>query len=145
MKGTFWLADDENGPHREGILTVEDSGEYALECSPYLVTPEQVDIRVEPHQAVITHKASPAAIVADYMPRVVHGLIEDGTAVTLLDAHMSVGGLSQEFTGQRLLLGDHLNAPDGRVLAVRWRAPTLDLRSQAGGTVTTTLGPMPGS
>lgn len=69
----------------------------------------------------ITHNPDPANVAADRAPRTVHGMLDDGTLVTLIDAHMSnYHPGRQTFCGHQAVHGAHLTGPDPDVHEVRW-------------------------
>lgn len=89
---------------------------YQLSTSRWLGTPRQ--FRIGP---TFLDRLGPVEKVADAAPRVVHGILQDQTPVTLVDASMNFDdNTDQHFTGHRLVRGVHLAQLNEPITAARW-------------------------
>ena len=122
MRGEFWLAGPSEEQRVSGTLEYED-GAFLLtiQTGAMLGKPRQITVTQGEASMLITHNSDPANVVADHAPRTVHGTLDDGILVTLIDAHMSIHeSASQIFRGHRAVHGAHLTGPDPDVQEVRW-------------------------
>lgn len=105
-----------------GVLCLEEDGSFVLQLSDFIFTPEQLDMS-QPN--VVSYSADPAKVVADFMPRDILGLLEDGQPITLFGALMKdptilFSSVRQIFHGSMSLVGAHLRDERDDVAGIRW-------------------------
>lgn len=127
LAGTFWTAEDGNRV-APGSVRMENA-RLQLDLEQALIQPEQLRVTHMPHgETRVDHVGDPAVVVSDFKPRIILGRLDNGSAVTLLDAHMHTDWLgwepgAQRFTGYRLVVGAHLKDVHAPTAAVRWTFP----------------------
>ncbi|MEU2007204.1 HEPN domain-containing protein [Rhodococcus sp. NPDC019627] len=121
LKGHFW-ATTESERRRDGELTVGVKADARLE------TFDLVDMRAFSPAKILpngeTHllqSGRPEDVVADFSPITVHGVLDSGREVTLVDAMGTAGLSGQSFRVRYVLDGAHLEGHDQRFNAVRFQ------------------------
>lgn len=105
-----------------GTLRLEDK-EYALAMDGLVFSSAQVD---HGENRVTRVGSKTAKTVQDYQPRLVHGTLDDGRELSLLDAHLSVGfplfgEPAQSLEGRQILWDAHVDKRQTQVAGVRWK------------------------
>lgn len=122
MLGWFWRVGTPL-PERRGELRVRAGAEAELRVERP-ISPIRM-IRVEPGESpgmqVVRYSADPDDAVADFQPVTVHGVLDDGTEVTVMDAQAyNDGFLQQWFRAPVVVMGAHLGGQEQRYAAVRF-------------------------
>ena len=118
--GMFWSPAD--GRRSRGELSSDDRC-FNLKLTSDVVTSLTRSISHQGSEAMVLVTPEPAMVVADFEPRVLHGELDDGTVVTILDGHLDSGLFGgQSFSAHRLIWGGHL--PDSPTFSsVRFAPP----------------------
>ncbi|MDV6280173.1 HEPN domain-containing protein [Rhodococcus jostii] len=121
LKGEFWaIAEPER--RRDGKLTI------GVKASARLETVDLVDMRVISEPKIFpngethwTQSGRPEDVVADFAPITVHGTLDSGRDVTLVDAMGTAILFDQTFRVGYVLDGAHVDGHDQRFSAVRFQ------------------------
>lgn len=126
LVGRFWLADhDEN--KLPGRLTLAEGASPRLELDQPLSPPLRELDRQEQPNGTVTRRLVLAEDGPGYESLVVHGVLEDGTQVTLLDTFTVAREGDRQWLGARsALLGGHVGGPDELYTRIRLRLRHLD-------------------
>ena len=104
--GMFWSPAD--GRRSRGELSSDDRW-FNLKLTSDVVTSLTHSVSHPGSETMVGITREPALVVADFEPRVLHGELGDGTAVTILDGHLDSGPFGeQSFSAHRLIWGAHL-------------------------------------
>ena len=102
----FWSPAD--GRRSRGELSSDDRW-FNLKLTSDVVTSLTHSVSHPGSETMVGITREPALVVADFEPRVLHGELGDGTAVTILDGHLDSGPFGeQSFSAHRLIWGAHL-------------------------------------
>jgi hypothetical protein len=138
-RGRFWVSGNDQSTTGHGVLKVEPGVAPTLEVAPAL-TAQKFETETIPNSAGgISYKATPSAIVH---PVTIHGAAEDGTPLTVLEAHESrrSGHLviqehqEQQFLGIQVIVGVLTDSQQGFPafrLLVQGSARRLSMQQQA--------------
>ncbi|KOS56685.1 HEPN domain-containing protein [Rhodococcus rhodochrous] len=122
MPGWFWRVGTPL-PERRGDLRVSPGKQAELRVER-AISPSRM-IRVEPGESpgrqVVRYSADLDDAVADFQPVTVHGVLDDGTEVTVMDAQAHNDGfLQQWFRAPVVVMGAHLDGQEQHYAAVRF-------------------------
>lgn len=127
LAGTFWVPGEEQRAS-VGSVTIDDAAFHLMTTSSIAAEKSR---KVTPLPAGggsrIAPTNDPADVVADFLPRIVQGRLEDGGVVTLLDAKLSASEFiwpHQSFLCHRLIVGCHVDATDVAFDATRFSLPS---------------------
>ncbi|MFY2786611.1 hypothetical protein BH92_07815 [Rhodococcoides fascians A21d2] len=125
LRGTFWLASDSLNSVRASLQYRD--GTEALLTVDGQITPGRSQLRHTTGSSATTIRAPhPDDAVADFEPVTVHGTLEDGTALTLLDTRIMSSPLwpprspQQRATVQTTVRGAHLTGPEHQFHSIRF-------------------------
>ncbi|WP_041813244.1 HEPN domain-containing protein [Rhodococcus jostii] len=120
LEGDFWAA-EAPARRRRGELTVRAQTDALLDTID-LVDMRAVTMTMFPNgETHWTQSGDPEDVVADFSPITVHGVLDAGRDVTLVDAMGTAGVASQSFRVRYVLDGAHVDGHDERFSAVRFQ------------------------
>jgi hypothetical protein len=119
--GVFWL---DGGPRVRGMLVREGADGHVL-TEGVVREPRSVRFRSGPGWIGMDDLGDPKEIVADTVPIPLLGTLDDGRAITLIDAQLRQTEVTrrQTFHGIRLLDGAHAPDPEATFPAARLALP----------------------
>ena len=110
------------GPKVPGALKDEEDHAYTLELDRLCFMPSQGHTD---ENGYTIFRDDPADVALDMQPRTIHGVLDDHSQVSLLDAQMSsiadrCGVPPQRFTGHQRIVGAHISGLSAEVRGIRW-------------------------
>lgn len=141
LEGDFWATATPER-RRRGELTVR------AEANARLETVDLVDMRAvtmtmfENGETHLTQSGDPNDAVADFSPITVHGVLDSGRKITLVDAMGTAKFVHQSFLVRYVLDGAHLDGHNQRFSAVRFQLDDPGWWTKLDSGVTSEAGPL---
>lgn len=121
LEGKFWSASE---PERRcpGELIVREGTDAKLKTTGSLVDMRAFSMTILENGLVEwTQSEDPADVVADFSPITIHGVLDTGREITLVDAMGTAGPDFQSFRVRYVLDGAHVDGHEERFSAVRFQ------------------------